>query len=208
MPLPCSGAAGAARAGPLWCCPVARLVCVHGPRCVPGRSFVGRSDVSKVGRTLIYTSTVLLSNLEPPGTSLRALRASRVAIVLPRKQNRHCVCRKVSFWRTIVLRPLAALRPTTASEMKAIPLQPQSRATEESKRRLQSRSRCRIRGDRSWPLWRRPASGMQLWQMVDRMAARATALCLLIISASHVSLLAHPSHHPMHPHHSHSRVTV
>jgi len=27
---------------------------------------------------------------------------------------------------------------------------------------------------------------MQLWQMVDRMAARATALCLLIISASHV----------------------
>ena len=60
----------------------------------------------------------------------------------------------------------------------------------------------------SWPLWHRPASGMQLWQMVDRMAARATALCLLIISASHVSLLAHPSHHPMHPHHSHSRVTV
>ena len=55
---------------------------------------------------------------------------------------------------------------------------------------------------------RRPASGMQLWQLVDRMAARATALCLLIISASHVSLLAHPSHHPMHPHHSHSRVTV
>jgi hypothetical protein len=32
------------------------------------------------------------------------------------------ICRKVSFWRTIVLRPLAALRPTTASEMKAIPL--------------------------------------------------------------------------------------
>jgi len=30
------------------------------------------------------------------------------------------ICRKVTFWRTIVLRPLAALRPTTASEMKAI----------------------------------------------------------------------------------------
>ena len=42
---------------------------------------------------MIYTSTVLLSNLEPPGTSLRALRASRVAIVLPRKQNRHCADR-------------------------------------------------------------------------------------------------------------------
>ena len=30
------------------------------------------------------------------------------------------ICRKVSFWRTIVLRSLAALRPSTASEMKAI----------------------------------------------------------------------------------------
>ena len=78
-----------------WVVSRSRLTGCSPPACrctfVPGRSFIGRSDVSKVGRTLIYTSTVLLSNLEPPGTSLRALRASRVAIVLPRKQNRHCV---------------------------------------------------------------------------------------------------------------------
>ena len=54
---------------------------------------------------MIYTSTVLLSNLEPPGTSLRALRASRVAIVLPRKQNRHCEPRA----------PAAAHKTRTAS---------------------------------------------------------------------------------------------
>ena len=64
------------------------------------------------------------------------------------------------------------------------------------------------RGPKLAALAQAGASGMQLWQMVYRMAARATALCLLVISASHVSLLAHPSHHPMHPHHSHSRVTV
>ena len=50
-------------------------------------------------------------------------------------------------------------------------------------------------GPRTPPGWPCPCLE-PLWQMVDRMAARATALCLLVTSASHVSLLAHPSQQP------------
>ena len=80
LPLPCSGAAGGSRAGPRWSCPVARLVCGRGPRWVPRTLFVGRYDVSKAGGSLLYTSTVLESVLQPPGASLRALMASRGAV--------------------------------------------------------------------------------------------------------------------------------
>eukprot|EP00966_Prymnesium_polylepis_P101286 2345943-Prymnesium_polylepis.1 len=62
------------------------------------------------------------------------LRLSTADVPQPRLGE---ICtRKVSFWRRIVLRHLAALRPSTASDMTAAPL---SRATTQSNRHLQAR---------------------------------------------------------------------
>ena len=57
------------------------------------------------------------------------------------------ICRKVSFWRTIVLRPLAALRASEPSKMKACVQRPLSRATAHTKRHLQVQKRRRMGGD-------------------------------------------------------------
>ena len=57
------------------------------------------------------------------------------------------ICRKVSFWRTIVLRPLAALRASEPSKMKACVQWPLSRATAHTKRHLQVQKRRRMGGD-------------------------------------------------------------
>ena len=91
------------------------------------------------------------------------------------------------FCRTIVLRHLVALRPSTASDMKAIVLWPLSRATAHTKRHLQVQKRCRMGGDGRQRLWRLPSSGMQLWQLVDRMATPLTALYSWVVSASHAT---------------------
>ena len=53
-------------------------------------------------------------------TPLSRLRLSSLEDVPQRRVGQ--ICRKVTFCRTIVLRHLAALRPSTASDMKAIML--------------------------------------------------------------------------------------
>eukprot|EP00966_Prymnesium_polylepis_P177815 4117722-Prymnesium_polylepis.1 len=56
-------------------------------------------------------------------------------------------------------------------------------------------------GDTSWPLWRRPSSGMQLRQLVDRMATPLTALYSWVVSASHAASQAYRRAPTMSAHH-------
>ena len=79
------------------------------------------STVARVAmRSTICHSCIPLAGLRQRGQLMVPLILQR-AFDVPQPRLGQ-ICRKVSFWRTIVLRPLAALRPTTASEMKAIPL--------------------------------------------------------------------------------------
>eukprot|EP00966_Prymnesium_polylepis_P095932 2222595-Prymnesium_polylepis.1 len=65
--------------------------------------------------------TAGLTSARPCGESTRAVQSTALASRRAAGQGEGDV-RKVPFWRTIVLRNLAALRPSTASDMEAIVL--------------------------------------------------------------------------------------